>query len=385
MDFELTKEQQLLQSVAKEYSEEFLAPLFKEHEANHTVPVEVFRGMAEVGLMGLSVSEEYGGCDAGFDGYVLCLEQINKSNSAVAGALTAHTLLSSIVDTFGTEDQKKRVLIPGCKGDEIHSFAFTEPGTGSDPKQITSTARKDGDNWILNGTKRFISNAQLPGIMGVIAKDEDSGKLTVFLVDKNQEGYSISERWDKIAQNGQGLYDVYLKDCVVSDSMRVGEIGDAFKILVSGIGYGKMGIATQSLAISQSAYELALEYATTKTHRGEPITKFQAIQLMIGEMTEKLEASRLMVYRAAMIGNKYSKTNFDLFARTLAMTKNFVAQNAVDITRLAMEIHGSYGLMKDYEIERLYRNAIMGPQIEGVPHMQRVIVARSVINEYLGK
>jgi alkylation response protein AidB-like acyl-CoA dehydrogenase len=385
MDFELSKEQQLLQNTAKEYSELNLLPLQKEHEENHFVPLEVYKGLGEIGLMGLTVSEKYGGSGAGYDGYVICLEQIAKCNSSVSGGITAHVLSMSMIDTFGTEEQKQRMLPPGCTGEQIHSFAFTEPGTGSDPKLITSTAQKVGDEWVLNGTKRFITNAHYPGMLGVVVKEVDSGKLTAFLIEKFQEGYSISERWQKIAQNGQGLYDIYLKNCRVPDSARVGEVGDGFKILISGIGYGKLGISIQAMACAQLAFEVALEYATTKTHRGDPITKFQSIQLIIAEMAEKLEASRLMLHKAAYVGNKYSKTDFGLFAKTLAMTKNFVTENTVDIARLSMEVYSSYGLMADYKIERLYRQAIMGPQIEGGPRIQRIITANSIIAEYLKK
>jgi len=382
MNFELTKEQKIIQKSAKEYSEKYLLSDFKEQEKTHVVPIEIFKGLGELGFMGLPISEEYGGAEAGYDAYVLMLEQVSKYNSYVAGAITGHNLPLCIIDTFGSEEQKQEYLPIGCSGENVHSFAFTEPGTGSDPKQITTTARKDGDYWILNGTKRFISNAHYPGVCGVTAKDIETGKLCTFLVDKFSTGYSISERWNKIAQEGQGLYDVYLKDCRVPAENLVGKIGDGFWHLVSGIGYGKLGISAMSLAIAQKAFELGVEYSLTKTHRGEPISKFQAVQLLIASMAEKVEACRLMVYKAAMIGNKYSKTDFALFAKTLAMTKNYVSQTTVDVVRESMEIHASYGLVKDYDIERLWRQCIMGPQIEGAPHLQRVEVAKAVLEEF---
>lgn len=380
MNFELTKEQKIIQQTAKEYAEKNLAPLFKEHEKNHFVPLEVFQGLGELGFMGLPITEKYGGSEAGYDAFVLMLEQIVKYNSAVGGIITGHTLPLCILNAFGSDEQKKRYLPGGCNGTMLHTFAFTEPGTGSDPKQITCTAKKDGDSWVLNGTKRFISNANYPGVMVVVVKDVDSGKLCTFLVEKFSEGYSISEPWKKIAKDAQGLYDVYLKDCRVPAENLVGAVGEGFKHLVSGIGYGKLGIATTSLAEAQHAYELGVEYAMTKTHRGEPISKFQAVQLLIAEMAEKVEACRLMVYKAASVGN--SNVDFAEFAKRLAMTKNYVCQTAVDVVRASMEIHAAYGLVEDYEIEKLWRQVIMEPQIEGAPHIQRIMVAKAIINSY---
>jgi len=311
------------------------------------------------------------------------MEEITQVVGSVQLLIAAHVLCMSIIETFGNDEQREKYLPMGITGEKIFSFAFTEPGTGSDPKQIAATARKDGDQWILNGTKRFISNANLPGIMGCVFKEEESGALVTFLIDKgNVDGYSISEPWNKMAWNGQPLYDVYFKNCVVPESHMLGKVGDGFHQLESGIGYGKLGLAAASLGISQAAYDLSVKYATEKLHRGKPIFKFQAIQLMIAQMAQKLEASRLMLYKAASDANFNSKNNFVKFAKDAAMAKCFCGECAVDITRLAMNIHGSYGLMKDYKVERLYREAIMPPQIEGVPHIQEIIIANAIAQGY---
>ncbi|MCL2529496.1 MAG: acyl-CoA dehydrogenase family protein [Coriobacteriia bacterium] len=378
MDFDLTKEQSLIQKTAKEYAQTALAPRFDEWEEAHNVPLEIFSELGDLGLMGLPFPEQYGGSDAGFDGYVLAVEQICMANNAVGSAIIAHNLGMAIINAFGNEEQKMKFLPPAGRGEQVLSFAFTEPGTGSDPKQITCTAKKEGDYYILNGTKRFISNAQYPGTLGIVARDVDSDELGTFIVEKFCEGYSISERWEKIALNAQGLYDIYLKDCKVSTSDVLGNIGEGFFHLEAGIGYGKMGIACSAMAVAQQAYDAALEYAQQKLHRGKPITKFQAVQLLIAEMAEKIEACRLVLYKSAMIGNNSIK-NPHLFAKYAALSKNFVSQNAVDVTRLAMELVASYGLMKDYKIERLYREAIVFPQVEGVPHMQQVILANYIL------
>lgn len=381
MDFRLSKEQALLQKMAKEYAETKLEPIVDECEEKHMIPHETIKEMGELGLLALPIDEKYGGAGAGYDGYVLVMEQIARINTSVQMLLSAHILGMSITATFGSEEQKSEYLPPAVTGEDIFSFAFTEPGTGSDPKQITSTAVKDGDYWILNGTKRFITNANLMGTLGCVFKEPESGKLVTFLIRKDTPGYSWSEPWQKTARNGGQLLDIYFKDCRVPAKNMVGKVGESFNHLTSGIGYGKLGIASGSLGIAQRAYELSVEYATQKNHRGEPIIKkFQGVQMLISQMATKLEAMRWLLYRNATEANWNSKHDYMKFAKEAAMAKNFCANTCVDITRLAMEVHGSYGLMKDYKIEKLYREAIFAPQVEGVPHMQDIIIANAIRN-----
>lgn len=383
MDFSLTKEQLLIQQVAKEFAEKRLAPMVDRIEAEHNIPMELFKEAAELGLLSIPFSEKYGGSEGGYDGYVLALEQIGRVSSSFSMAIMAHTLGMSIIDTFGTEQQKEMALPPAASGEHITSFAFTEPGTGSDPKQITSTAKKEGDYYILNGTKRFITNSAYPGFMGVVVREAGSGKLTTFMIDKTLPGYTTSEPWDKIAMNGGQLLDLYFKDYKISTENMMGNIGDGFHHLEAGIGYGKMGISAFCLGLAQAGFDAGMEYATQKLHRGSPIgTKFQSIQMWIAEMYQKLEAARLVMYKTAMSANKTSKTNQAQFARDCAMCKDFVSQSARDIINICMDIHGSYGLMKDYKVERLYREAVMMPQIEGPSNIQKVIVANSLLAEY---
>ena len=291
MNFDLTKEQAMIQKVAKEFAEKSVAPLVEQIEASHHVPMELFKEAADLGLLAIPLPEEYGGSDAGYDGYVLALEQIGRVSSSLSMAIMAHVLGLSMINTFANEQQKQMSLPPGCRGEHITSFAFTEPGTGSDPKQITSTARREGDYYILNGTKRFITNAAYPGFMGVVFKEAETGKLVTFLIDKQAEGYSTSEPWEKIAMNGGQLLDLYFKDCKVPAESMIGQVGEGFHHLEAGIGYGKLGISAFCLGLAQAGFDAGMEYATQKLHRGTPIgAKFQAIQLMIAEMYEKLEA-----------------------------------------------------------------------------------------------
>ncbi|NLN87511.1 MAG: acyl-CoA dehydrogenase [Syntrophomonadaceae bacterium] len=382
MKFNLTKEQTLIQRTAREFAEKTVAPLVDNIEAEHHIPMELFTKAAELGLLSIPFAEEYGGAEGGYDGYVLALEQIGKVSSSVSMAIMAHVLGMSIIDTFGTNEQKQMALPPGCRGEHLTSFAFTEPVTGSDPKQITSTGKREGDYYVLNGTKRFITNAAYPGFMGVVVREVDSGQLTTFMIDKRLEGYTTSEPWEKIAMNGGQLLDLYFKDYKIPVENMMGKVGDGFHHLEAGVGYGKLGISAFCLGLAEAAYEASLEYVTQKTHRDKPIVKFQAIQLMIAEMYQKLEAARLILYKAATDANVNSKTNQAHFARDCAMTKDFVSNTAREIVGLCMDIHGSYGLMKDYKVERMYRESIMMPQIEGVRHIQKIIVANSILADY---
>lgn len=385
MDFNLSKEQQMIQQVAREFAETRLAPMVEEIEANHTIPPELFLEAGELGLLALPIGEEWGGADAGYDGYALAMEQIGRVCGSFAMAIMAHVLGMSIIETFCNDEQKAIALPKAATGEYITSFAFTEPNTGSDPKQITGTAKKVGDKWILNGTKRFITNAAYPGYMCVVMRDVDSDKLATFLVDKDtsKPGYSVSEPWSKIALNGGQLLDLYFKDYELPESALVGNIGDGFMHLTSGIGYGKMGISSYALGLADAAYQAGMEYVMQKMHRGKPIAqKFQSIQTQIADMYEKLDAARLVLYKAACNANYNSKHNQLIFARDMAECKDFVCQQSRDIVNIALDLHACYGLMTDYDIARMYREACMMPQIESPSHVQKIILANHLIEDF---
>ncbi|MDR2565393.1 MAG: acyl-CoA dehydrogenase family protein [Bifidobacteriaceae bacterium] len=383
MDFNLSKEQLLIQQTAREFTDKFLAPLVDQIEEEHSIPMEVFQKAGEHGLLGIPFPEEVGGAGGGYDGYVLAVEQIGRVSSSLAMAIAAHTLGLACFDVFGTQAQRQAALPSGCSGELIASFAFTEPTTGSDPKQITATARRDGDWYILNGTKRFITNAAYPGYLGVVVKESETGQLATFMVDKRSAGYSTSKPWRKLAMHGGQLLDLYFEDYRVPAANLMGQIGDGYKQLLAGIGFGKLGMAAYSLGLAQGAYDDALAYCMSKLHRGTPIlAKFQALQLMLADIYEKLTAIRLMLYKTATDANWAAKKNPAVFARECAATKDFVTGTAREIVNTALDMHGCYGLMEDYPIARRYREAVMFPQIEGPAHIQKVIVANSIIAAY---
>lgn len=373
----MTKEQALIQKMARDFADQFIAPVAEQIEQENQVPAEILHGLAELDLFGMAMPEGYGGAGAGYDTYVLAMEQIARVSSGPALVISAHSLGLSAIAAFATDAQKQKYLPPACRGDQIASFAFTEPGTGSDPKQITSTAVRDGDFYIINGTKRFITNSSYPGAMVVFAKDSENGKPTAFIIDKFCEGYSVSEPWKKVGWRGGPLCDVYMQNIKVPAENLLGEPGNGYPVLQYGIAFGKIGMNSVALGTTLAALEESVRYAREKTHRGEPIAKFQAIQLKIADIAMKYEASRWLAYRLGVLAN-HPKSPAD-FAREAALAKVVIAENAMAAVRLAVDIHGSYGLMEDYKVSRLYRDAIMGPQVEGVIDMQKLIVAGAIL------
>lgn len=377
MDFTLTKEQMLIQKMARDYAQQAIKPAVEQIEKENAVPAEILQGLAELDLFGLAMPEQYGGANAGYESYVLAMEQIARVCTGPAMIISAHSLGLGAISNFGTDEQKAQYMPKSCKGEHIASFAFTEPGTGSDPKQLTTTAVKDGDYYVLNGTKRFISNASYPGPLVIFAIESESGKPTGFIVDKLCPGYSVSKPWDKLGWHGGDLVDIYLKDVKVPAANVLGKLGDGYPILQYGIAYGKIGMNSVALGTTLAAYEEAVHYAKEKTHRGQPIAKFQAIQLKIAEIAMLYESSRWMAYRLGFLANK--PKSYRDFAKEAALSKVIVGRNAMEAARHAMDIHGSYGLMNDYEIARIYRDAAMGPQVEGVLDMQKIIVAGDIL------
>lgn len=379
MDFNLSKEQLMIQQMAREFAEKYIEPVAEQIEQENKIPEDILKGLAELELFGIPYPEEYGGAGGGYDGYVLAMEQLARASGGVAMTISAHCLALSAISAFGTEEQKKKFMTPCCKGEQIASFAFTEPATGSDPKQLATTAVKDGDYYILNGTKRFISNANWPGVIVIFAVDNETNKPTAFLVDKWCEGYSISEPWDKMGMHGGQLLDVYLKDVKVPAENVLAGPGMGYPILQLGISFGKVGVSSTALGGILAAYEEGLRYAKEKMHRDKPITKFQSIQLKIADMAIKYEAARWLTYRLGMLANNVKDPR--QFAKEAALTKTFVCDTMVEVARLSIDIHGSYGLMNDYKVSRIYRDAIIGPQIEGVADMQKMIVAGVTLAE----
>lgn len=378
MNFNLTKEQLLIQKMAREFAEKKVEPIAERIDRENHIPDEIYRGLGGLGLMGVPFSEDYGGSEGGYDSYVLVMEQLARVCSGLAVSVGAHTFGLSIINKYGNEYQKKKFMTPGCQGEHILSGAWTEPGTGSDPRQITTSARLDGDNYLISGTKRFISNANYPGAIVVFAREVETGEISAFIVEKWSDGYSVSKPWEKIGQHGGQLLDVYFKDVKVPLENRLEPGGQGYQMLQVGISFGKVGVSSTALGNILAAMEESVKYAREKNHRGEPIAKFQAIQLRIADLAIKYETARWLVYRLGFLANQAVK-DVGRFPQEAAMAKIYACDTAVEAVKVATHVHGSYGVMDDYKVSRLYRDASIGLIIEGVEDMQKLIVAKGVL------
>lgn len=379
MDFNLSKEEQLIQKAAREFADKMIVPAAEEIDRTNEMPAEILEGLADLGLFGIPFPEKYGGGEAGFLSYILALEQIAKACSGVGMIISVNSICLAVINAFGTEEQKKKYMPNGVTGKEICSFAFTEPSTGSDPKQLATTVTRDGDYYILNGTKRFITNAGYKGPMVVIAKESDTGKATAFIMEKPCEGYSVSKPWEKVGAHGGPLYDVYFKDVRIPAENMLGGSGGGLWALKIAMVFGKIGLSGLFLGQALACYEEGLNYAKTKMHRGESIAnKFEHIKISVADMTMKYDAARWYGYHLGWAADHY--TDQMQLVREAALTKTFIADTAIDIARISMGIHGSYGVMKDYKIARLWGDTIIGPQVEGTAPLLKVLAAGVILN-----
>lgn len=377
MEFKLSKEQELTKKIAQEFAEKKIQPLlFKIDEENY-VPEEIARELGELELTGIPHPEEFGGAGADYISYVLAIEQISRFSSGVAMLMTCNNLAVNAFKLFGTPEQKKQWMPDCCRFKKFSSFAWTEPGTGSDPKLITTTAKKEGGDYVINGTKRFITNAGLPGPIVVFAVDEESGYPTAFIMEKFCPGYSVSEPWEKLGQRGGHTYDVYLKDVRIPAENMLGEKGQGFSLLIQNIAYGKLSISAVALGRAQGALEDSIKYAKEKTKRDKPIAQFATMQARLSNMAIKTEAARWLTYRLAYLADNVND-RFQL-AREAALTKQFVTETSMDVVRDAIQVHGSYGVMKGYKTEIFYRDAVIGEIIEGTKDLQHMIIGGGLV------
>lgn len=383
MDFNLTTEEELIKKVAKEFAETVIAPLAEQIHAQNEVPKEVLDGMSELGLWGINAPEEFGGGGASFVAFTGAIEEIGAVSSGVGMIMSVNNMTHTLLNFLSNAEQRKKYIPSLVTGEKLGSFAFTEPSTGSDPTQLQMIAAEDGDDFVLNGTKRFITNANLDGPMILIAKEESSspmsGKATAFIIDKHCEGYSLSEPWDKVGVHGGPLYDVYLKDVRIPKENMLGESGGGMNVLKMTMVYAKLGVCGSSLGVARSAYEEALAYAKEKTHRGEPIIKkFEHVRIALTEMEMIYNRAKWVTYHYAWALNNL-RDPF-MLVKLAAQAKVEVTEASVDIARKAMGVIGSYGCVSDYKISRLWGDSIIGPQVEGCAATLKVMAGTS----YLG-
>ena len=377
MEFRLNEDQTMIRDLARSFARDVLKDRVEEIEDRSKVghfPEDVYQQMCGTGFLGIPFAEDYGGLDMGYDSLVLCWEELSRQSPSAACALHISLTPMEAVALYGTQEQKDFYLPRAIAGETKPAMAFTEPGTGSDPKQLLTTAKLEGDVWVINGVKRFISNAQYPGELILFAREADTGAITCFMVDKFCAGYSISSPWDKVGLLGSAVYDIFLDDVKVpNDALHIlGERGKGFNILKAVTGYGKLGFSSIFLGCMSGSLDLAREYITTKKHRDGVITKFQSIQMKYIQLLALYESCRMMVYKAGEMANDPENPAFVPYS---AMIKAHVGDQALQGCILAMNLMGSYGVMGEYRVENFLRDALIGPHVEGQTDLQRVAAA----------
>ena len=381
MDLELNEEQEMIRKMARDFAQNELAPVATELDEKAEPPLANLKKMAALGFMGLAIPEEYGGIDADSISYVIAIEEISKVCASTGVILAVHNSLGSYgLVTFGTEEQKRKFL-PPLASEWISTYALTEPETGSDAASIKTRAVRDSDEYVINGTKQFITSAPFAHLFVVFAVTDPDKKhrgISAFVVEKGTPGFSVGRDENKMGIRAASTCGLVFEDCRVPVANRLGEEGEGFKVAMASLDAGRVGIAAQALGIAQGAYEAALAYAKERRQFGQSIAEFQGIQWMLADMATRIEAARLLTYQAALAKDKAKKTG-QRYSKEAAMAKLFASETAVWVTNKAVQIHGGYGYIKEYAVERYYRDAKITEIYEGTSEIQRIVIAHQIL------
>lgn len=379
MNFDLTSDQKMLQDQVKKFADSVLAPVAPDIDKSAEFPWDNIKKMAKLGLLGIIIPEEYGG--AGFDyiSLAIAVEEISRA-CASTGVIVAvnNSLVGYPIMQFGSEEQKKKYLPLLCKGEKLGAFGLTEPNAGSDVAAMESTARLDGDTYILNGTKRFITNAGEAGVYVVFAytnKELKHKGISTFIVERDIPGFSLGKHEDLMGIRATANCELIFEDVRIPKESLLGKEGEGFKICMNTLDVSRIDIGAQAVGIAQSALDEAVRYSKERKAFGQPICNFQMVQSMLAEMATEIQAARMLVYFAGHCKNK-GMTRFSLES---AMAKYYGASMAVDVARKAVQIHGGYGYTKEYPIERIYRDAKILELYEGTSEIQKIVIARELV------
>lgn len=380
MLFNLTEEQLMIQSMVREFSRKVVAPTAAERDKTKEFPAKNFKQMGELGLMGMMIPPEYGGEGADAISYVLALSEIAYSCASTSVVMSVqNSIVCESILKYGTEDQKKKFLTPLASGKIIGAFALTEPDAGSDPVSQTTTAVKDKDEYVINGTKRFITSGKNSSVVIVTAKtDESAGHrgISAFLVPKGLAGFSVGHIEDKMGLRASDTTDLIFENCRVPAENILGKEGDGFKIAMSGLDGGRIGIAAQSLGVAEAAFDASVKYTRQRRQFGCAISKHQGIRWQIADMATQIEAARQLILSAAAMKDRKEK-----FTTQASMAKLFASEMVNQITARAVQLHGGYGFTKDYDVERYFRDARVFTIYEGTSEIQRIVISNNILKD----
>jgi alkylation response protein AidB-like acyl-CoA dehydrogenase len=380
MDFEFTESQHLIRETARKFAEEELAPSASERDEKEEFPFDALKKLGELGFMGMMVPEAYGGAGLDTMSYALAIEEISKADASVGVIMSVHnSLVCYLLNEWGTESQKMKYLVPLARGSLLGAFALSEPEAGSDATNQKTTAIKGRDNYVLNGTKNFItSGSHADVIIAFAATDQLKGShgISAFIVEKGYPGFTIAKKEKKMGIRSSDTVSLSFQDCPIPLGNRISEEGFGFKLAMRALEGGRIGIAAQALGIAQAAFSASVAYSKQRKAFGHHLSELQAIQFKIADMATKIDAARLLIYRAA-----YLKDAHKPYGSTSAMAKLFASKTAVDTALEAIQIHGGYGYIKEYKVERYLRDAKITEIYEGTSEIQKIVISRSVLNE----
>ncbi len=374
MTFSMTKEDLMMQGLFQDFATNEVAPIAAEVDEEERFPIETVEKMAKVGMLGIPFPRKYGGQGGTYFQYVNAVEELGVACATTSIILSAHTsLCASPIYEFGTEEQKQKYLLPLNKGEKIGAFGLTEPNAGTDAAGQQTTAVLEGDHYILNGSKIFITNAGYADIYIVFAMtDREKGLkgISAFIVESGFEGFSVGKKELKLGIKGSSTCELIFENCKVPKENLLGREGRGFKIAMITLDGGRIGVAAQALGIAQGAYNEAVKYVKERKQFKRPLSAFQNTQFAIAEMKTKIEAARLLVYRAA-----YKKGNKEPYSQEAAMAKLFASETAMEVTTRAVQLHGGYGYTREYAVERMMRDAKITEIYEGTSEVQKMVIS----------
>jgi alkylation response protein AidB-like acyl-CoA dehydrogenase len=384
LDWDLPAETIALQQVCRDFAARHIEPYAAQWSEQEYFPAEVFTRLGELGLMGMLVDEAYGGANAGYVAYVAAMEAIGGADQSVAAAWNAHSTIASLpLATFGTAEQKQRWLVPLATGRNIGAFGLTEPTAGSDAASIRTRARRDGDGWLINGSKMFISNAGTPISLGVTllavtgVSDDGKKRYGTFFVPEGTAGYTKGQPLHKLGWHAMDTRELVFTDCWIPDDHLIGEEGNGLRQFLEVLDAGRISVAALGLSLAQTALRLACRHAHEREQFGTPLVRFQAVGHKLADMATEIEAARALVYRAAWLGDQGRP-----FSKEAAMAKLYTSEVATRAASASLQIHGGYGYIRESTISRFYADAKILEIGEGTSEIQRNVIARALSAEF---
>ncbi|MBM4271381.1 MAG: acyl-CoA dehydrogenase [Deltaproteobacteria bacterium] len=377
MPFQLDSDQEMIRLMAREFAKKELEPFARQRDHDKIFPEEVVKKMGELGLLGMMVPSDYGGAEAGAVSYCIALQEIAYACASTAATMSISNLATDPLMKFGTEEQKAEYLIPLASGTMLGAFAITEPGAGSDPGSITTRAEDKGDHYLINGTKTFITNGSYADVIILIARtgtDKTNRGLSAFIVEKGSPGFTVGSLEYFMGLKASNTAELVFEDCRIPKENLLGKEGNGFKIAMMALDSGRIGIAAQSVGIARACLDEATRHATNRKQFGKFISSFQAIQWMIADTATEIEAANWLTLNAADLKDRGLP-----FTKEASMAKLFASETANRAAYKALQIHGGYGYVKEYKVERLYRDARVTSIYEGTSEIQRLVIAREML------